>query len=109
MSWECILAKFQMTNIRGRLSEKKFIRRIYGVIKRLLQGKNYKSVRLVRKVKFIGLVLWHIKVLMRRNLQLVNYFCNINTFMAGGSTECMSLEVYWEFFAYTIMKWCYLV
>lgn len=72
--------------------------------KRRLRGKNYMTVRLTRKVKFIGLALKDIKVVMSWNLPLFNYFCNINTFMARDPTKCTSLKVYWELFDYTITK-----
>jgi hypothetical protein len=73
--------------------------------KRRLREKNHMTVRLTQKVKFIGLVLKDIKVVMPCDLPLHNYFCNINTFMAGDPTKCASLKVYWELSNYTIMKW----
>jgi hypothetical protein len=63
------------------------------------------TVRLTQKVRFIGLVLKDIKVVMPCDLPLFNYFCNINTFMAGDPTKCASLKVYWELSNYTIMEW----
>ena len=67
------------------------------------------TVRLTRKVKFIGLVLKDINVATPCDLPLFNYFCNINTFMAGDPTKCASLKVYWELSDCTIMKWRTLV
>lgn len=77
--------------------------------KRRLRGKNYTTVRLTRKVKFIGILLKDIKVVMPCDLQLFNYFCNINTFMAGDPIKCASLKVYWGLSDYTMMKWRNLV
>jgi hypothetical protein len=89
---------------------RKFLTKEYTELqKRRLRGKNYMTVRLTRKVKFIGLVLKYIKVVMPCDLPPFNYFCNINTFMAGDPTKCASLKVYWETFDDTIMKWRTLV
>jgi len=73
--------------------------------KRPLRGKNHMTVRLSWKVRFIGLVLKNIKVAMPCDLLLFNYFCNINTFMAGDPTKCASLKKFIGNPDYTIIKW----
>ena len=91
------------------LSKANFDKEYAALQKRRLRGKNYMTVRLTRKVKFMGLVLKDIKVVMPYDPPLFNYFCTINTFMAGDPTKCASLKVYWELSDYTIMKWRTLV
>lgn len=91
------------------LSKENFDKEYTALQKRRLRGKNYMTVRLTWKVKFIGLVLRDINVVMPCDLPLFNYSCKFNAFMVGDPTKCASLKVYWELSDYNIMKWRTLV